>query len=88
VPSVVSVPVGSSLADAKRQLILRTFASTGGDMERSAKLLGTSTGELRSELSRLMGSNGADGGARAGKRPVSAPAQKAKKEEPKAKKRR
>jgi DNA-binding NtrC family response regulator len=88
VPSVVSVPVGSSLADAKRQLILRTFASTGGDVERSAKLLGTSTGELRSELSRLMGSNGADGGARTGKRPVSAPAQKAKKEEPKAKKRR
>ncbi len=88
VPAVVSVPVGSSLADAKRQLILRTFASTGGDMERSAKLLGTSTGELRGELSRLMGSNGADGAARPEKRSVSAPPTKAKKEEPKAKKRR
>jgi DNA-binding NtrC family response regulator len=88
VPAVVSVPVGSSLADAKRQLILRTFASTGGDLERSAKLLGTSTGELRSDLSRLLGSNGADGGSRAERRPVSATAQRAKKEEPKAKKRR
>jgi DNA-binding NtrC family response regulator len=88
VPAVVSVPVGSSLADAKKQLILRTFASTGGDLERSAKLLGTSTGELRGDLSRLLGSNGTDGGQRPEKRPVSAPPQKAKKEEPKAKKRR
>ncbi len=88
VPAVVSVPVGSSLADAKKQLILRTFASTGGDVERSAKLLGTSTSELRSDLSRLLGSNGTDGGARAEKRPASAPPAKAKKEEPKAKKRR
>ena len=88
VPAVVNVPVGSSLADAKRQLILRTFASTGGDVERSAKLLGTSTGELRGELSRLLGSNGADGAARPEKRPAAAPAHKSKKEEPKAKKRR
>jgi DNA-binding NtrC family response regulator len=88
VPAVVNVAVGSSLADAKKQLILRTFASTGGDLERSAKLLGTSTAELRGELSRLLGSNGADGGQRPEKRPASAPPQKAKKEEPKAKKRR
>ena len=88
VPAVVNVPVGSSLADAKRQLVLRTFASTGGDLERSAKLLGTSTGDLRGELSRLLGANGSDGAGRAEKRPASAPASKAKKEEPKAKKRR
>ena len=88
VPAVVSVPVGSSLADAKRQLVLRTFASTGGDLERSAKLLGTSTGDLRGELSRLLGANGSDGAGRAERRPASAPASKAKKEEPKAKKRR
>ena len=88
VPAVVNVPVGSSLADAKKQLILRTFASTGGDLERSAKLLGTSTSELRGDLSRLLGSNGADGGGRVEKRPASTPAPKAKKEEPKAKKRR
>ena len=88
VPAVVSVPVGSSLADAKRQLVLRTFASTGGDLERSAKLLGTSTTELRSDLSRLLSANGSDGAARAEKRPASPAPAKSKKEEPKAKKRR
>jgi DNA-binding NtrC family response regulator len=88
VPAVVNVPVGSSLADAKKQLILRTFASTGGDVERSAKLLGTSMSELRSDLSRLLGTNGTDGSARAEKRPASGPPPRAKKEEPKAKKRR
>ena len=86
-PAVVSVPVGSSLADAKKQLVLRTFASTGGDLERSAKLLGTSAGELRSELSRLVTANG-DGGGRVEKRPAVAPVSKPKKEEAKAKKRR
>ena len=86
-PAVVSVPVGSSLADAKKQLVLRTFASTGGDLERSAKLLGTSTGELRSELSRLLTSNG-DGGVRVEKRPAVAPVSKPRKEDAKAKKRR
>jgi DNA-binding NtrC family response regulator len=88
VPAVLSVPVGSSLADAKRQLILRTFASTGGDLERSAKLLGTSTGELRGELAQLLGTNGSDGASRPQKRPASVPAARAKKEDPKAKKRR
>jgi DNA-binding NtrC family response regulator len=87
IPGVVNVPVGSSLADAKRQLMLRTFASTGGDMERSAKLLGMSTSELRSDLSRLLSANGGDG-ARPEKRPAPAAASKAKKDEPKAKKRR
>jgi DNA-binding NtrC family response regulator len=88
VPAVVSVPVGSSLADAKRHLVLRTFASTGGDLERSAKLLGTSASELRGELSRLLSANGHDGGGRVEKRPPTAPAAKSKKEASKAKKRR
>ena len=88
VPAVVSVPVGSSLADAKRQLVLRTFASTGGDLERSAKLLGMTASELRSELSRLLSVNGGDGAARVEKRPAPVPPPKAKKEDPKAKKRR
>jgi DNA-binding NtrC family response regulator len=90
-PAVVSVPVGSSLADAKRQLVLRTFASTGGDVERSAKLLGMPTTELRGELARLLSTNGSDGGAahvekRATAGSVAAP--KMKKVDPKAKKRR
>jgi DNA-binding NtrC family response regulator len=89
-PAVVNVPVGSSLADAKRQLVLRTFASTGGDVERAAKLLGMPTAELRGELGRLLSTNGSDGASHAEKRPtagaVAAP--KAKKVDPKAKKRR
>jgi transcriptional regulator with PAS, ATPase and Fis domain len=91
-PAVVNVPVGSSLADAKRQLVLRTFASTGGDVERSAKLLGIPLGELRGELSRLLSMNGGDGASHAEKRPASVPAAaaapKPKKADPKAKKRR
>ena len=88
IPAVVNLPVGSSLADAKRQLVLRTFASTGGDVERSAKLLGMPTTELRGELSRLLSVNGGDGAARPERRPAPAPAPRAKKDEPKAKKRR
>src|SRR5215208_5343124 len=49
-PAAVTIPVGSSVADARRQLVLRTFASTGGDIPRAAKLLGISVGELRAEL--------------------------------------
>jgi hypothetical protein len=44
--------------------------------------------ELRGELARLLSANGGDGGVRPQKRPAPAPASKAKKEEPKAKKRR
>src|SRR5687768_13199246 len=40
--SPVSIPVGSSMADAQRQLVVRTFASANGDPERTAKMLGMS----------------------------------------------
>jgi DNA-binding NtrC family response regulator len=58
VPSSVTLPIGSSLADAKRQLVLRTFASTGGDGERTAKMLGLSAQEVRRELASLLPQNG------------------------------
>jgi DNA-binding NtrC family response regulator len=87
-PAVINVPVGSSLADAKRQLVLRTFASTGGDLSRSSKVLGMSSEELRGELSRLLSTNGADTDSRAEKRPAPTAAPKAKKEQAKPKKRR
>jgi len=38
------------MSDARRQLFLRTFASTGGDMVRAAKLLGVGAEEVRQEL--------------------------------------
>jgi DNA-binding NtrC family response regulator len=63
-PTVVSVNVGSTVADARRQLALRTFASMGGDLERAAKTLGVSRDELRADLlSVIGGSPSANGGA-------------------------
>jgi two-component system response regulator HydG len=60
--SPVTIPVGSTMADARRQLVLRTFASTGGDLERTAKVVGLPADEIRSELSALLrGGDGADG---------------------------
>src|SRR5919198_1147336 len=58
VPSTLTLSVGASLADAKRQLLLRTFAMTGGDQERTAKVLGMSASEVRQELAWLLGGNG------------------------------
>ena len=58
VPSL-TIPVGSTtVADARRQLVLRTFASTGGDVPRTSKLLGLSVDEVRRELLTMI-----DGGA-------------------------
>src|ERR1043166_6510236 len=47
VSSAVTLQVGSTMSDARRQLVLRTFASTGGDAARTAKLLGVSAEEVR-----------------------------------------
>ncbi len=60
VPTSLTIPVGSSVSDARRQLALRTFASTGGDVVRAAKLLGVSPDEVRRELMSLV--NGASRG--------------------------
>src|SRR5689334_6711175 len=50
VPTSVTIQVGSSVSDARRQLTLRTFASTGGDLIRTAKLLGTSVDDVRRDV--------------------------------------
>src|SRR5689334_22870189 len=50
VASSVTIQVGSSVSDARRQLTLRTFASTGGDLIRTAKLLGTSVDDVRRDV--------------------------------------
>ncbi len=70
IPASITIAVGSTAADAQRQLVLRTFASTGGDMARTAKLLDMSADAVRKELSSLVG--GEDGKAAAPK-PASAP---------------
>jgi DNA-binding NtrC family response regulator len=53
-PSSVSVSVGTSLSAVRRELALRTLASTGGDIARAASTLGISAAELRSEVAALL----------------------------------
>jgi DNA-binding NtrC family response regulator len=57
VPSAVTIPVGASMSDARRQLVLRTFASTDGDLPRTAKLLGVAKDEVRAELQAMLDSD-------------------------------
>jgi DNA-binding NtrC family response regulator len=54
VPSSVTIPVGATVSDARRQLVLRTFASTGGDAPRTAKLLGVDAEEVKRDLLALV----------------------------------
>jgi DNA-binding NtrC family response regulator len=53
-PAVVTIPVGSSLSDARRRMFLQTLSSTGGDLGRTAKLLGVGEDEVRRELTSLL----------------------------------
>ncbi|HEX5435781.1 MAG TPA: sigma-54 dependent transcriptional regulator [Gemmatimonadaceae bacterium] len=87
VPSTLTLSVGVTLADARRQLVLRTFATTGGDVDRTAKMLGLGAREVGSELASLLPANGArpaageasSGTARAGGRaPAAAKSAKGK----------
>ncbi len=63
----VTIQVGSSMAEARRLLTLRTFASTGGDHVRTAKMLGLDPVELEGELTQMLrkssGSSASGGGA-------------------------
>lgn len=56
-----NVTVGSSVESARRQLALRTFASTGGDFGKAAKLLGVSVSDLRADLAGLFDGHGEGG---------------------------
>jgi len=51
----LTIPVGTTtVADARRQLVLKTFASTGGDVTRTAKLVGVAVDDVRAELLSLL----------------------------------
>ena len=54
----MSVPAGSSLAETRKQLVLRTFASVGGDAARTAKIVGIPADEVRAEIASLIHTNG------------------------------
>ncbi|HEU4565878.1 MAG TPA: sigma-54 dependent transcriptional regulator [Gemmatimonadaceae bacterium] len=60
VPAVVTLPVGSTLADARRKLVLSAVANADGNLERAAKVSRLSVAEVRAELAALL-----DGGVRA-----------------------
>ena len=51
---IVSVPVGSSLAETRRQLVLKTFASSNGDLDRTARTIGVSVPEVRAEIQSML----------------------------------
>ena len=84
----LTITPGTSLAEARKQLVLRTFASTGGDAVRTAKIVGMSPAEVHSELAGMLNGNGGSGSgaerAKAAPAPSRTPAAKPK---PKAKKR-
>ena len=58
VASTVTIAVGSSMQDAQRQLVVRTFATANGDVTRAAKMLGMGVDDVRRQLLALL-----DGGA-------------------------
>jgi DNA-binding NtrC family response regulator len=85
VSSTVSIAVGSSMQDAQRQLVLRTFATANGDADRAAKMLGMNPDDVRRELLALLNAPPAEDNGRVVRRvptasaaATEAPAAKAK----------
>jgi hypothetical protein len=61
IPMPITVPPGATLADTRRQLVLRAFASTNGDYTRAATIVGMTPADVRAEISSLL--NGTAGGS-------------------------
>jgi two-component system response regulator HydG len=62
----ITVPPGATLADARRQLVLRAFASTNGDYARTATIVGMTPGDVRAEIASLLNGQGGAGAATSG----------------------
>jgi DNA-binding NtrC family response regulator len=62
-PAAVHIPVGSTVADARQQLVLKTFASTGGDVARTARMLGVPAPDVQAELLGLLNGTNRPGAA-------------------------
>ena len=62
----ITVPPGATLADTRRQLVLRAFASTNGDYARTATIVGMSASDVRAEIASLLNGNATGDGAPAG----------------------
>ena len=54
-PAVVSIPAGSTAADARRLYVLRTFAQNNGDLARTARSLSVSEAEVRRDILSCLG---------------------------------
>jgi DNA-binding NtrC family response regulator len=54
----ITMAAGASLADAKRQLVLRSFATANGDPAKTARIVGISAEEVKSEISSMLNGNG------------------------------
>src|SRR5437016_285765 len=50
----MSVPPGATLADTRRQLVLRAFASTNGDYTRTATIVGMTPADVRAEIASIL----------------------------------
>jgi DNA-binding NtrC family response regulator len=82
-PAALTIPVGATAAEARQQLVLRTFASTSGDAVRTGKVLGLSEQEVRTEMLALLKGGGGGSPGTNGAQPSVAPAAKvAKRSEP------
>jgi hypothetical protein len=57
----MTVPPGATLADTRRQLVLRAFASTNGDYARTATIVGMSASDVRAEIASLLNGTASDG---------------------------
>jgi len=85
----MSVPPGATLADTRRQLVLRAFASTNGDYTRTATIVWMTPADVRAEIASILngktteaqaqstGTNGARAARSADLPPAAAKASKA-----------
>jgi DNA-binding NtrC family response regulator len=61
VSAPMTVPPGATLADTRRQLVLRAFASTNGDYARTATMVGMTATDVRAEIASLLNGSASDG---------------------------
>ncbi len=82
----ISLPPEATLADTRRQLVLRALASTNGDYARAATIIGMSAADVRAEIASLIGGNGHPAGSVNGAQKAAshdqAPAPQAKSQKP------
>ena len=67
----ITLAPGATLAETRRQLVLRAIATTNGDYARAAAMVGMSADDVRAEIASLLKANG--DGASNGARPAKAP---------------